>query len=156
MQVTSPIEYTRKVVSGGKKSFGLSQLHGEGGPRQLFVRKESPWDTYRRTLRCHLASEVSIAARRSRPAQMVATREYTDKNVARMLRMYDNRDHENILAARECFVDGESMYILVNDLPLTLEQLVGCRSLFPTEAELTCMLCFTFQLFESLPNLDSG
>lgn len=91
---------------------------------------------------------------------MVAIREYTEKDVARMLRLYDNLDHGNILAAQECFVGGEFMYALVSDLPLTLEQLVGCRSLSHRGGigfhGLAGMLCFTFQLFESLTNLHSG
>jgi hypothetical protein len=137
---TSPrSEHTRKVVSGGPKRFGLPQVCEEGTSRGLIVREESPWDTYRRTLRCNLAGEVFIAARRSRPSQVVAIREYTKGDVAKMRRLYDILDHDNVLTARECFVNEGCMYALVNDLQLTLEQLVGCRSLYPTEAELASM-----------------
>jgi hypothetical protein len=134
-------ENARKVVSGGPKSFGLPQVCEEGIPRRLIVREESPWDTYRRTLRCNLAGEVFIAARRSYPSQVVAIREYTKGDVAKMRRLYDILDHANVLTARECFVHEGCMYALVNDLQLTLEQLVGCRSLYPTEVELASMAC---------------
>ncbi|OQD76722.1 hypothetical protein PENANT_c125G00252 [Penicillium antarcticum] len=56
-----------------------------------------------------------------------------------MRRLYDILDHDNVLTARECFVNEGCIYALVNDLQLTLEQLVGCRSLYPTEAELASM-----------------
>ncbi|CAI7616106.1 unnamed protein product [Penicillium palitans] len=145
---TSPrSEHTRKVVSGGPKLFGLPQVCEEGTSRGLIVREESPWDTYRRTLRCSLAGEVFIAARRSRPSQVVAIREYTKGDVAKMRRLYDILDHDNVLTARECFVNEGCMYALVNDLQLTLEQLVGCRSLYPTQAELASM---TWQILDGL------
>ncbi|KAJ6018497.1 hypothetical protein N7522_001961 [Penicillium canescens] len=138
---TSPrSEHTRKVVSGSPKKFGLPQVCESGTSRRLVVREESPWDTYRRTLKCNLAGEVFIAARRSRPFQVVAIREYTKGDVAKMQRLYDILDHDNVLTARECFVNEGYMYALVNDLQLTLEQLVGCRSLYPTEAELASII----------------
>lgn len=133
-------ESARKVVRGGPKSLGLPQVCEDGTSRRLIVRDESPWDTYRRRLRCTLAGNVFIAAHRSRPFQAVAIREYTKGDVAKMRRLYDILDHDNVLTARECFVNEKCMYALVNDLPLTLEQLVGCRSLYPTETELAPMV----------------
>jgi hypothetical protein len=133
-------DYSRKIVTGGLKSFGLPKVCQESTSRQLIVREESPWDTYRRALRCNLAGNVFIAARRSHPCQVVAIREYTRGDGAKMRRLYDILEHDNVLTARECFVDEGSMYALVNDLPLTLEQLVGCRSLYPTETELASMI----------------
>ena len=63
-----------------------------------------------------------------------------------MRRLYDILDHDNVLTARECFVNKGCMYALVNDLQLTLEQLIGYRSLYPTEAELASM---TWQVYGS-------
>ncbi|KAJ5216814.1 hypothetical protein N7468_009822 [Penicillium chermesinum] len=145
-------KHTRKVVSGGTKDFGLPQLCGENEYRRLVVRKESPWDSFRRCLRCNLAGEVFIVARRSRPSQVVAIREYTKGDVNKMLQWYETLDHDNLLSARECFVDGGSMYALVDDLPLTLEQLVGCRTTFPTETELASMI---WQILNGLCYLSS-
>lgn len=138
----SPLsEDTRKIIKGNPKSLGLPQIsESENSSRSLIVRHESPWDTYRRTLRCKLAGDVFIAARRSRPSQVVAIREYTKEDKDKMQQRYGNLDHPNVLSARECFMDGSSMYALVDDLPLTLEQLVGCRSLYPTEAELASIV----------------
>ncbi|KAJ5640277.1 uncharacterized protein N7484_008139 [Penicillium longicatenatum] len=131
---------TRKIVGGAPRSFGLPQVCEEGKSHRLIVREESPWDTYRRTLKCTLAGDVFIAARRSGPSTVVAIRKYINGDVAKMRRMYDILDHDNVLTARECFVNEGSIYALVNDLPLTLEQLVGCRALYPTETELASMV----------------
>jgi hypothetical protein len=156
-------EHTRKVISGGPKSLGLPQVREEEETsRSLIVREdESPWESYRRTLRCKLAGDVLIAARRSRPSQVVAIREYTKGDKDKMLRLYDYLDHANVLSAQECFVMGETMYARVDDLPLTLEHLVGCRSLYPTETELASMVwqvCRTlcFGCPNLLTEVDSG
>lgn len=129
-------ESARKVVGRDTKSPGLE----ENPFSRLIERHASPWDTYRRGLRCTLAGNVYIAARRSCPSRVVAIREYTRHDVAKMRRLYNVLDHDNILTARECFIHEECMYTLVDDLPLTLEQLVGCRSLYPTETELASIL----------------
>jgi hypothetical protein len=88
-------ESARKVVRGGPKSLGLPQVCEDGTSRRLIVRDESPWDTYRRRLRCTLAGNVFIAAHRSRPFQAVAIREYTKGDVAKMRRLYDILDHDS-------------------------------------------------------------
>ncbi|KAJ6027956.1 hypothetical protein N7540_003532 [Penicillium herquei] len=139
-EVSPQSKNTRKIVSGGPRNFGLPQVCEEGPSRRLIVREESPWDTFRRTLKCTLAGNVFIAARRSGPSAVVAIRNYIEGDVAKMRRMYEILDHDNVLTARECFVHEGSIYVLVNDLPLTLEQLVGCRALYPTETELASMV----------------
>ncbi|KAJ5642327.1 hypothetical protein N7490_006327 [Penicillium lividum] len=53
-----------------------------------------------------------------------------------MLERYRSLKHSNILSAGECFIEDESMFALVDDLPVTLAHLVGCRTLYPTEIEL--------------------
>ncbi|KAJ5944574.1 hypothetical protein N7516_004742 [Penicillium verrucosum] len=62
----------------------------------------------------------------------LAIREYTKRDVAKIRRLYNILNYDNILIARECFVNKGCIYALVNDLQLTLEQLIGCRSLYPT------------------------
>jgi hypothetical protein len=42
--------------------------------------------------------------------------------------------------SRSCFVVGGTMYARADDLPLTLEHLVGCRSLYPTKTALASMV----------------
>ncbi|KAJ5643586.1 uncharacterized protein N7484_006093 [Penicillium longicatenatum] len=154
-QIPSDIKgNSKKKISGAPKELALVQLSGQKKTsRELVVRKESPWYTYRRTMRCKLAGDVSIASRRNGPSQVIAIREYTKKNSARMLEYYTKFDHTNILSAQSFYEEGDSMYALVDDLPLTLGHLVGCRFLYPTETELALMiwqilngLCYLSQL----------
>ncbi|KAJ5701408.1 hypothetical protein N7488_008956 [Penicillium malachiteum] len=140
-KVSSLGDSTKKVVTGPpKKLVLLQERDGSDLAATFLVRHESPWNTYRQTLRCTLAGDVLIAARRAGPSQAVAIREYRQSNADHMLQLYRTLSHPNILAARECFVDNGSLYILVDDLPLTLEHLVGCRVLYPTEPELASLV----------------
>ncbi|KAJ5730171.1 uncharacterized protein N7483_004679 [Penicillium malachiteum] len=140
-KVSMPDNATKKVVTGGpKKLVLLQERDGKELSGTFLVRHESPWNTYRRTLRYKLAGDVLIAARRAGPSQVVAIREYGEDNADKMLQLYRKLNHPNVLTARECFVNNGSLYPLVDDLPLTLEHLVGCRFLYPTETELASMV----------------
>ncbi|KAJ5672863.1 hypothetical protein N7507_001990 [Penicillium longicatenatum] len=131
---------SKKKISGAPKELALVQLSAQKKTsRELVVRKESPWYTYRRTMRCKLAGDVSIASRRN------AIREYTKKDSARMLEYYTKFDHNNILSAQSFYEESDLMYALIDDLPLTLGHLVRCRFLYPTETELALMLGFEHQ-----------
>lgn len=131
----------RKVVKGGVKSFGLPQLNDTSVSSQsCIVRHESPWDTFRPTMSCVIAGDVFIAAQRSNPSRVIAIRQYSPEFTQPMIELYRRLRHENILSARECFIEDNTLFALVDDLPLSLEHLVGCRSLFPTENELSSML----------------
>ena len=132
---------TRKVIRGGPKNFGLPQINeSDHGSHSCIVRYESPWDTYRRSISCVIAGNVILAAHRSSPSRVIAIRQHPKKDVDRMIEVYRHLNHERILSAKECFVDGGSMFALVDDLPLTFEHLVGCRTLYPTDSELASLL----------------
>ncbi|KAJ5465947.1 hypothetical protein N7530_009734 [Penicillium desertorum] len=130
-----------KVIKGGPKALGLPQVSENAqGSHSCIVRYESPWDTYRRTISCIIAGKVIIATHHSNPSRVIAIREYQKRDADKMVELYSHLKHENILSARECFMDERSMFALVDDLPLTLEHLVGCRTFYPSECELASML----------------
>jgi hypothetical protein len=132
---------TTKVIRGGPKNFGLAQIsENHRGSHPCIVRYESPWDTYRGAISCIIAGKVTIATHRSNPSRVIAFREYNKKDVGQMVELYDRLHHQNILSAQECFINEGSMFALVDDLPLTLEHLVGCRTLYPSECELASMV----------------
>jgi hypothetical protein len=140
-------EYRRKVIRGGPKSLGLPQIDdSEDASSSFILRDESPWDTYRRALNCKLAGTVIIAVHCNRPSRIIAIREYSGDDADKMIQRFRHFNHPNILSARECYTHGSSMYALVEDLPLTLEHLVGCRNLYPNEAELASMIWQVFHL----------
>ena len=132
---------TGKVIKGGIKDLALQQLNqGSITSKPCILRHESPWDTYRATLSCEIAGSVIIAAQRSDPTRVIAIRQYTNENLQPIIENFRRLSHENILSAQECFITDDSLFVLVEDLPLSLEHLVGCRTLYPTESELASML----------------
>lgn len=147
-------EPARKAIQGSQiRSFGLPHVLGSKSLSQsLVVRNESPWETFKPVFRCQLAGTVIIAGRRScsRPSRAIAIREYPTKDADEMLHRFRHIKHENVLTARECYTGEESMYALVEDLPLTLEHLVGCRPIYLSEPQLgeiigqvsLCYICY--------------
>ncbi|PGG98897.1 hypothetical protein GX51_06544 [Blastomyces parvus] len=131
-------ERTGKLMKGTQRSLGLPQIV-ESGVQSLIVRNESPWDTFLKVFNCKLAGTVTIAVHRTRPSRVVAIREYPMEDAERMLQRFRQVQHQNIISARECYSDKEAMYALVDDLPLTLVQLVGCRA-YPSESQLASII----------------
>lgn len=141
---TAPVREPRKAIQGCQmRGFGLPQVLGTGSLSQsLVVRNESPWETFKPSFSCRLAGTVVIAARRScfHPSLPTAIREYSADDADKMLHRFRHIKHENVLAARECFTGEGTMYALVEDLPLTLEHLVGCRPIYLGEAQLGAII----------------
>lgn len=119
-----------KVIQGPPKALGLPQVvdSGSSTSRPLIVReKESPWNTFKPVFSCKLAGTVIIAAHKTRPSQLEAIRAYSPERADEVLRAFQVIRHENILSAKECYREGNSLFVLVDDLPLTLEHLVSLR-----------------------------
>lgn len=137
-------EHTRKVIRGSQiKGFGLTQVLGSGSLSQsLVVRNESLWETFKPVFSCQLAGTVIIATRRScsRPSRPIAIREYPTEDTDRILHRFRYIKHKNVLTARECYTGKDFMHALVEDLPLTLEHLVGCRPIYLSETQLGAII----------------
>ncbi|EDN08228.1 predicted protein [Histoplasma mississippiense (nom. inval.)] len=129
---------TRKLLKSPQRSLGLPQIV-ESGVQLLIIQNESPWDTFLKVFNCKLAGTVTITVHRTRPSRVVAIREYPMGDAERMLQKFRQVQHQNIISARECYSDKEAMYALVDDLPLTLVQLVGCRA-YPSESQLASII----------------
>ncbi|KAI2791739.1 hypothetical protein POX_c04616 [Penicillium oxalicum] len=80
--------------------------------------------------------KVIIASRRSNRSRLQAIRQYSESDAKRLIQRFECLDHANVLSARDCYLDGLSLYALVKDLPLTLQHLVSCPRIYPTELEL--------------------
>ena len=126
-----------KIVTGPPKSLCLPRLHGlDEITSVLIVRHESPWDTYQRAISYDIAGEVTIASRRTRPRRMVAIRKYRREDARGLIDRFGRLEHVNILTFYECYLNGDSAFFLVADLPLTLAHVVTCSDLYPSETEL--------------------
>jgi hypothetical protein len=129
-----------KVIQGPPKALGLPQVidSGSSASHPLIVREnESPWNTFKPVFSCKLAGTVIIAAHKTRPSQLEAIRAYSPERADEVLRAFQVIRHENILSAKECYREGNSLFVLVDDLPLTLEHLV---SLHPEEHQVASVM----------------
>jgi uncharacterized protein (DUF433 family) len=64
-----------------------------------------------------------------------------------MLQIFRRTRHKNILSAEECYQDGGTLFAVVDDLPLTLEQLVACPA-YPNETQLASIIIQVSDLAE--------
>lgn len=135
-------QHLKKSIEGPPKTLRLPQLCKLGGDISsvLIVRQESPWNKYRPALLCDIAGEVIIATHRSNPSRLRAVREYPKADAERLIQRFGCLDHANILSSRDCYIDANSMYFFVEDLPLTLWNVVSSPDIYPTELELAAIM----------------
>ncbi|GFF96386.1 serine/threonine-protein kinase pakB [Aspergillus udagawae] len=129
-----------KVIQGPPKSLGLLQVLDPGSstsPPLIVRQKESPWDTFKPVFSCKLAGTVIIAVHKTRPSQLEAIRAYSPERADEVLRLFQITQHDNILSAKECYKDGDELFVLVDDLPLTLEHLA---SLHPDQHQVASVM----------------
>ena len=132
--------HSRKVIQGQPKSLGLPQVVSstkEACSLPIFRDKECPWDTYKPVFSCKLAGTVILAVNKTRPSKLKAFRVYSPPQADRVLWLFQRIQHENIISARECYREGEQLFVLVDDLPLTLEHIV---SLCPDQHQLASIM----------------
>ncbi|OQD78084.1 hypothetical protein PENANT_c090G02272 [Penicillium antarcticum] len=58
----------------------------------------------------------------------------------RLIERFGCLDHANILSSRDCYIDSNSLYILVDDLSLTMWDLISSPDIYPTEVELAAIM----------------
>jgi hypothetical protein len=133
---------SQKTVTGPIKGLCLPRVQNfDDITSVLIVRHESPWDTYQQAISYHSAGDVTIASRRTRPRRMVAIRKYRREDARGLINRFGRLEHVNILTFHECYLDGDSAFFLVADLPLTLAHVITCSDLYPSETELGSILC---------------
>ncbi|KMU81601.1 hypothetical protein CISG_09214 [Coccidioides immitis RMSCC 3703] len=140
-----------KVITGPPKTLALPQIVESGGSSSLslITRSESPWDTFCPIFKCQLASTVILSVHHTQPSRVVAIWEYPMEMMDKVVQRSCHICHENILSTRECYVDGDLLYAVVNDLPLTLENLVA-SSAYPNEQELASIISQVLKGLSSL------
>lgn len=105
----------------------------------FITRQESPWETYKKVYECDLAGTFDVAIRRARPSRLVAIRTIQEGDVDRMLRLIENMQHPNIMSSQECFLHEGSVFILHDDIPVSLDHFVACEA-YLNETELAAVL----------------
>lgn len=89
------------------------------------IRHESPWETLRKIYECELAGPFDVAIPRVRASRLVAIRTIEAKNVNKVLRLFREIQHPNILCSQEYFIHSGSAFILHDDIPVSLDHLVA-------------------------------
>ena len=106
---------------------------------QLTGWNDSPWEYYKRIFDCDLAGDVSIAILRNYPSELRAIRTLKKEYSEDMLEKFRTIRHENILLVREYFTYEDSVYMVFDDLPVTLDHVVAC-DYYPQDTQVLSVL----------------
>ncbi|KAJ5775841.1 uncharacterized protein N7511_000852 [Penicillium nucicola] len=134
--------HIKKTIQGSPKTLHLPQICKVKGDISsvLIVRQESPWNKYRPAFLCDIAGEVIIATNRSNPSRLQAVRQYPKADAERLIQRFGYLDHVNILSSRDCYIDSNSIYVFVDDFPLTMSNIVSSPGIYPTDTELAAIM----------------
>ncbi|KAI7975478.1 hypothetical protein EIK77_004978 [Talaromyces pinophilus] len=114
-------------LTGGPRRLGLPMAMLQAkAEHQLRGWKDSPWKHYNHIFNCDLAGDVSIATVRTHPSEVRAIRTLKKGDSEDILEKFHTIRHENILLVREYFTHEDSVYMVFDDLPVTLDHLVAC------------------------------
>lgn len=130
---------------------GAASQSGQRLEDSFVVRRESPWETFVKVYECELAGRFDMAIPRVRPRRLVAVRTIQGKSVDETLQRFKDIQHPNILSSKECFVDGELVFMLHDDISVSLEHIVACEA-YLDEVELAAILAQV----SSSPTIDKG
>ena len=132
---------TAKVVTGPPKILCLPRLLAISDLDSAFlVRHECPWDTYQEIFQRDIAGKVIGARRRTHRSRIVAIRKYQKQDARRLIDRFGHLEHFNMLRLHECYLDGDSGFFLVDDLPFTLRHISDSPRVHLDENKLSAIL----------------
>lgn len=144
----------RKILEGKTKELVLPSVAKvdirAAGSRG--VSNESPWNTYKKVYNDNLAGPATIVVECSRPSELRVIRTHKAEEQEKMLQGFRGPAHRNIVSIERCFKHDDTIYVLHEHLPLSLESLVGCPA-FPNEIQLASILG---QIIEGLLHIESS
>lgn len=127
----------RKILEGKTKELVLPSVAKAdiraAGSRG--VLNESPWNRYKKVYNDNLAGPATIVVECSRPSELRVIRTHKAEEQEKMLQGFRGPAHRNIVSIERCFKHDDTIYVLHEHLPLSLESLVGCPA-FPNEIQL--------------------
>uniref|UniRef100_A0A093ULR8 Serine/threonine-protein kinase CST20 n=1 Tax=Talaromyces marneffei PM1 TaxID=1077442 RepID=A0A093ULR8_TALMA len=110
------------------------------GQRSLLkLKNDSPWNSYRKEFACELAGDAVAVVHNKNPSRVLLLRSYPDAISSKMLQWFSQHQHPHIMSAKEAYLFKNSLFIICEDLPLTMEYLIVCRA-YPTEAQLAVIM----------------
>ncbi|PYH75445.1 hypothetical protein BO82DRAFT_324045 [Aspergillus uvarum CBS 121591] len=99
----------------------------------------SPWIKFKERFTCELAGPTIVAENIKNPSKIIHIREFSKHKADLWIDVLRCTYHPNIVYANEIFRDHGLTYFVVDDYPLTLENLVACNIL-PSELQLASIL----------------
>ncbi|RAL07956.1 uncharacterized protein BO97DRAFT_437969 [Aspergillus homomorphus CBS 101889] len=99
----------------------------------------SPWIKFKERFTCEIAGPTIVAENIKNPSKIIHIREFSKHKADLWIDVLRCTYHPNIVYASEIFRDHGLTYFVVDDYPLTLENLVACNIL-PSELQLASIL----------------
>lgn len=101
--------------------------------------KESPWKYYEKIYDLVLAGPVQVAVRRTDPVELVHVRTFANPGAEKALYRYQHIQHVNIITALDAFTTDTDLYVVLEAMPVSLEQVVQSPA-YPSEPQLAAIL----------------
>ena len=108
-------------------------------PLQLRTAFESPWAKYEKIYGVELGGLVEVAIRKGPPIELVHVRAFATHAAAKTLYLFRQLRHRNIVIALEAFTCNHGLYIILEHMPLSLEQIIRSPA-YPNERQLAAIL----------------
>lgn len=105
----------------------------------IIARKESPWEIYQEVFDLDLNGPVTVAKGKARHSELVAVRAFPVAAAEKALYMHGRVRHANIVEALDAFTTETSFYIVLEHMPISLDQIVESAK-YPTEGQLAAIL----------------
>jgi hypothetical protein len=125
--------------TGTEKALTRTVQPAASGPLQLRAAWESPWEKYEKVYNVELGGPVEAALRKGPPVKLVHVRAFPTQAAAKTLHVYRQLQHRNIVTALEAFTTDDALYIVLEHMPLSLEQIVRSPA-YPDERQLAAIL----------------
>jgi len=132
-------EGTLDTSTGTEKAQSRTVRSATSGPLQLRTAWESPWEKYEKIYDVELGGPVEVAVRKAPPVELVHVRAFATQAAAKTLHVYRQLQHRNIVTALEAFTTDNSLYIVLEHMPLSLERIVRSPA-YPDERQLAAIL----------------
>jgi hypothetical protein len=107
----------------------------------LKQRNESPWGSYDESHELDRGGPVTVtvAVQREPGIALVNIQKFTKPEMEAALYRYQTVRHSSFVAALEAFITDDHLYVVLEDMPISLEHIVKLPR-YPTEVQLVAIL----------------
>jgi len=126
-------------MTGTRKGQSRTVKSATRGTLQLRTTCESPWEKYEKFYDVELGGPMEVAIRKAAPVELVHVRAFVTQAAEKKLPLYRQLQHPNIVTALEAFTTDNGLYVVLEHMPLSLEQIVRSPA-YPDERQLAAIL----------------